>query len=83
MTAEPGIGMLRVGGSAQAKECRQLLEAGKGEDKDSSLEPPEGTQWPANPFSPSYPQTVREYICCFQPLNLWRFVTATTEGNPP
>ena len=27
-----------------AKECRQLLEAGKGKKTDSSLEPPEGTR---------------------------------------
>ena len=28
----------------RAKECRQSLEAGKGKEIDSPLEPPEGTQ---------------------------------------
>lgn len=59
----------------------QFLEAGKDKERDSSLEPPEGTQpcWYLN-FRPSDLLNYMINLCYFKPLSLWSFVTAAV-GN--
>ena len=57
---------------------REPLEAGKGEEADSHLEPPEGTHLletlilaqgdPCRTFRPQTCKTTN--VCCFKPLNL-------------